>query len=76
LVDYAHQRCYTTNTHGTGCTLSSALASFLAKGLPLNEATEKATDYIHGAITAGAEYKLGHGFGPVAHFWQVAGDRL
>ncbi|MCQ2311227.1 MAG: bifunctional hydroxymethylpyrimidine kinase/phosphomethylpyrimidine kinase [Paludibacteraceae bacterium] len=63
-------RVNTRNTHGTGCTLSSALAAYLAHGLPLPEATQAAKAYINGAIIAGADYQIGHGFGPVAHFYQ------
>ena len=61
----------TRNTHGTGCTLSSALASQLAKGLPLTEAVRKAKHYIDQAIIHGARYEIGHGHGPVAHFYQA-----
>ena len=63
-------RIHTANTHGTGCTLSSAFASMLAKGMSLPEAAAAAKDYINGAIIAGAEYKIGHGFGPVDHFYK------
>ena len=59
------------NTHGTGCTLSSAFASMLAKGLPLPKAAAAAKNYINDAIIAGAEYEIGHGFGPVKHFWAL-----
>ena len=61
-------RVETVNTHGTGCTLSSAFAAFLAKGASLDEAARLAKDYIAAAIAAGAEYKIGHGHGPVNHF--------
>lgn len=64
----------TVNTHGTGCTLSSAIASYLAKGLPLAEAAKAAKEYIHGAITAGADYEIGHGHGPVCHFFNLWKD--
>ena len=67
-------RQYTKNTHGTGCTLSSAFASFLAKGYSLNDAARNAKDYISQAITAGADYEIGHGHGPVCHFWQWWGE--
>lgn len=60
----------TPNTHGTGCTLSSALASFLARGFSLPEAARLATSYIHGAIVSGAGYKIGGGHGPVNHFYE------
>ena len=57
------------NTHGTGCTLSSAVAAFLAHGLPLDEAVVCAKEYINAAIIAGAEYEIGKGHGPVHHFF-------
>ena len=66
-------RVSTVNTHGTGCTLSSALASFLALGNSLDDAARLAKDYIAAAIAAGAAYDIGHGHGPVHHFhnwWQ------
>ena len=57
------------NTHGTGCTLSSAIASNLAKGLPLKTAVEKAKEYISGAL--GAMLDLGKGSGPMNHAWNI-----
>ncbi|MCQ2342442.1 MAG: bifunctional hydroxymethylpyrimidine kinase/phosphomethylpyrimidine kinase [Paludibacteraceae bacterium] len=69
MTELPSKRIYTKNTHGTGCTMSSALASYLAKGLPLKEATQAAKTYIDEAIAAGAEYQIGRGFGPVAHFY-------
>lgn len=62
------ERLSTVNTHGTGCTLSSAFAASLAKGMSLNESAVAAKDYIAAAIRAGAAYKIGHGHGPVHHF--------
>ncbi len=62
-------RIHTRNTHGTGCTMSSAFASMLAKGLPLPEAAAAAKQYINDAIVSGANYEIGHGFGPVDHFY-------
>jgi len=56
------------NTHGTGCTLSSAIACNLAKGLPLSDAVQNAKDYITGALKAGLN--LGQGSGPLWHDWQ------
>ena len=56
-------RLDTPNTHGTGCTLSSAVAAFLAHGLPLDEAVVCAKEYINAAIIAGAEYEIGKGHG-------------
>lgn len=57
----------TNNTHGTGCTLSSAIACGLASGLPLDEAVSFAKDYIVGALEAGLD--LGRGNGPLDHMW-------
>ena len=57
----------TKNIHGTGCTLSSAIAAFIARGLPLEEAIIKAKEYITDAIRYGANIKIGNGFGPVNH---------
>lgn len=61
-------RVDTVNTHGTGCTLSSAFAAFLAHGADLDTAAAKAKEYIAAAIAAGAAYRIGHGHGPVHHF--------
>ena len=57
------------NTHGTGCTLSSAIASNLALGYPLEEAVERAKDYISGALRAGLD--LGRGSGPLDHMFGI-----
>lgn len=65
------KRVYTRNTHGTGCTLSSAFAAALARGEDLTEAATSAKKYIEGAIISGAEYEIGHGHGPVNHFWNI-----
>ena len=67
---YRYERIDTPNTHGTGCTLSSAVASFLAQGHELPEAVRRAEDYVHGAIMAGREYRTGCGHGPVHHFYR------
>lgn len=60
----------TRNTHGTGCTLSSAVASGLARGLALPEAVAEAKRYITAAIAASDTVPVGHGHGPVHHFHQ------
>ncbi len=65
------KRIDTVNTHGTGCTLSSAIASFLAKGNSLNDSVRLAKEYISKAIESGANYKIGKGHGPVNHFYQT-----
>ena len=61
------ERVDTANTHGTGCTLSSAIACGLAVGKPLDEAVKSAKDYIIGALSAGLD--LGCGSGPMDHMW-------
>jgi hydroxymethylpyrimidine/phosphomethylpyrimidine kinase len=58
----------TRNTHGTGCTLSSAIAAGLATGLALPEAMAQAKSYITAAIAASDTVPVGHGHGPVHHF--------
>ena len=63
------KRIDTVNTHGTGCTLSSAIASFLAKGNTLNDSVRLAKEYISNAIESGSEYKIGKGHGPANHFY-------
>ena len=57
----------TSNIHGTGCTLSSAITAFMARGLCMAEAVAEAKKYITEAIRAGADITIGHGFGPVNH---------
>ena len=64
----AAPRIATPNTHGTGCTLSAAIAAGLAKGLPLREAVAEAKAYLHAALAAGATLRIGQGSGPVHHF--------
>jgi len=71
LVPIQGARVNTRNNHGTGCTLSSAIASFLAHGLPLEEAVLKAKDYLTSAMEAGAAYEIGKGHGPVHHFHRL-----
>jgi hydroxymethylpyrimidine/phosphomethylpyrimidine kinase len=61
------RRVYTENTHGTGCTLSSAFAAALAGGEDLTSAAISAKRYIEQAVISGAEYEIGGGHGPVNH---------
>ena len=70
VAELSARRVDTPNTHGTGCTLSSAFAAQLAKGLPLTEAARAAKAYINNAIIHGAAYKIGNGHGPVCHFYK------
>ena len=60
-------RIATANTHGTGCTLSSAIAAYLALGHSLIDAVEAARAYVRGALAAGAHVKTGQGSGPLNH---------
>ena len=64
------RRIYNPNTHGTGCTLSSAIASNLAKGMEMEEAVRKAKEYISKALEAGLD--LGKGSGPLDHAFYMA----
>lgn len=59
----------TRNIHGTGCTLSSAIAAYMARGLALKEAVSSAKIYITEAIKAGADISVGKGYGPVNHLF-------
>jgi hydroxymethylpyrimidine/phosphomethylpyrimidine kinase len=61
-------RIQTKNTHGTGCTFSSAIAAFLAKGFEHIEAIKEAKKYLTSAIMGGQNYVIGNGHGPVLHF--------
>ncbi|MFH1982102.1 MAG: bifunctional hydroxymethylpyrimidine kinase/phosphomethylpyrimidine kinase [Pseudomonadota bacterium] len=61
-------RVDTLNTHGTGCTLSSAVAAGLARGRSMEDAVREAKSFVTGAIRAAADYQIGGGHGPVHHF--------
>lgn len=63
------RRIATSNTHGTGCTLSSAIASNLARGIDTDTAVARAKAYLSGALAAGLD--LGHGSGPLAHTFDL-----
>lgn len=65
------RRIATENTHGTGCTLSSAIAAGLARGEGLEAAISQAKQYVHGAIAAADEIEIGSGHGPVHHFYKI-----
>ena len=68
VVRFAAARIGTKNTHGTGCTLSSAIAAGLAKNLSLTDAVRAAKDYVTAAIAASNTISIGSGHGPVHHF--------
>ena len=71
IARFTDARINTQNTHGTGCTLSSAIASFLAQEKSLETAIADAKKYLTAAIDAGANWQLGHGDGPVDHFFNI-----
>ncbi|MGK2962777.1 MAG: bifunctional hydroxymethylpyrimidine kinase/phosphomethylpyrimidine kinase [Gemmatimonadaceae bacterium] len=66
ITEFRHARIDTTSTHGTGCTLSAAIAALLATGVDLREAVAAATDYVNEAIRTAPG--LGSGHGPLNHF--------
>ncbi|MBN1515368.1 bifunctional hydroxymethylpyrimidine kinase/phosphomethylpyrimidine kinase [Candidatus Sumerlaeota bacterium] len=67
-MEFERPRLDATHTHGTGCTLSAALAANLALGRSMEAAVAIAKDFVHSAIRAG--YPIGKGIGPVDHLWQ------
>ncbi len=68
---FSQPRVETRNTHGTGCTLSSAIAAQLAKGLDLPKAVETAKAYLTQALRDSVRLDVGHGHGPVHHLWTL-----
>ncbi len=70
---YRAERIDTKNTHGTGCTYSAAIASFLALGFGLYDAVGRAKKYVSAAIESGAHMNIGKGAGPVDHFFGARG---
>lgn len=67
---FAHPRIATANTHGTGCTLSAAIAAGLALGRPLNDAVAAAVDFVWRAVRSGSARSIGGGYGPIDHGFQ------
>ena len=72
LIWFGGKRIDNPNTHGTGCTLSSAIASNLAKGFTIAESVQRAKDYINGALCAMLD--LGKGSGPMNHAFNLQGE--
>ena len=70
IANYQAASVDTRNTHGTGCTLSSAITARLALGDSLIEAIRQAKEYLTEALRQGADVTIGHGHGPVNHFYQ------
>lgn len=68
LYEFPQTKITTNNTHGTGCTLSSAITAYLALGLSVPEAVSSANIYLHKAIKQADILKVGKGSGPVHHF--------
>ncbi|MFN2354146.1 MAG: bifunctional hydroxymethylpyrimidine kinase/phosphomethylpyrimidine kinase [Desulfopila sp.] len=66
--EFSNATIVTKNSHGTGCTLSSAITAFRARGASYGQAIDSAETYLHHAIAAGAAYSIGKGHGPVDHF--------
>lgn len=65
------ERIESKNTHGTGCTLSAAICALVAQGTPLLEACQSAKRYLFEAMLAAKDNSVGHGHGPVHHFYQL-----
>lgn len=66
---YKESKIRSRNLHGTGCTLSSSIATYLSLGYTMEQAVGKAKKYLSGAIDAGKEIIIGQGNGPLCHFW-------
>jgi hydroxymethylpyrimidine kinase/phosphomethylpyrimidine kinase len=71
VLFFDNKRIKTKNTHGTGCTLSAAIATFLGQGNDIKNSISKAKQYISKAINGAIEHKLGKGCGPVDHFYKT-----
>lgn len=69
------ERIHTRNTHGTGCTLSAAIASYLAQGFSMLHAIDLAKEYLTKALQSAAHQRIGHGFGPVDHFYFLSSNQ-
>lgn len=70
IMRLSNERVITANTHGTGCTLSSAIASCLALGMSMRDSVIAAKEYISAALRNGADVTIGHGHGPVNHLFE------
>lgn len=68
VFEFKNSRVETKNSHGTGCSLSSAIAANLALGESLDRSVYKGITYVHDGLVAGADYKIGKGHGPIHHF--------
>jgi hydroxymethylpyrimidine/phosphomethylpyrimidine kinase len=68
MIALAAPRVATNNTHGTGCSLSSAIVAGLAKGEDMQTAVGNAKAFVSAAISAADRFSVGHGHGPIHHF--------
>jgi hydroxymethylpyrimidine/phosphomethylpyrimidine kinase len=71
VVAFVRPRVATSATHGTGCTLSAAIAALLASGATLETAVERAKSYVWAALQSGRDLRLGRGHGPVDHLYAI-----
>ena len=71
---FSSPRIDTPHTHGTGCTLSAAIAALRPQSADLPSAVAAAKHYLYGALHEGQHWQLGHGHGPLAHFWRFFGQ--
>ena len=69
-VTFTAHRIDTPNSHGTGCTLSSAIAAHIASGHNLIDAVRLAKEYLTNSLEHGSDVAIGHGHGPLNHFWR------
>jgi len=69
--EFTAERISTPNTHGTGCTLSAAIATYLANGYQVEEAVAAAKKYLSKALKYGKDLQIGQGSGPVRHFYYL-----
>jgi hydroxymethylpyrimidine/phosphomethylpyrimidine kinase len=71
VMPFTRQRLETRATHGTGCTLSAAIAALLASGVALEQAVPRAKAYVWSALQSGRDLGLGSGHGPVDHLYAI-----
>lgn len=71
IIELSAARIDTKNTHGTGCTYSAAISAWLARGLSMTQAVQRAHQYLHQAIVYSDQLNIGSGHGPVYHFHQT-----
>lgn len=71
IREFTDKKIDTRNSHGTGCTLSAAIAAHLARGVSLADAVDSGRTYLKMALFSGADYEIGKGHGPVHHGWNI-----